>query len=57
MRNEELYRRSDELKAQMLAERNPGAQKNLSSASTKESASRAKPSDKVRKSSWRDYLH
>jgi len=49
MRKEDLDRRSDELKARMLAERDPGAQKNLSSASTKESASRAKPSERVAK--------
>ena len=47
MRKEDLDRRSDELKARMLAERNQDAQKKLSSAGTRESASRAKPSDRV----------
>ena len=48
MRKEDFDRRSDELKARMLAERNPGAQKN-SSASATGSASRAKPSERVAK--------
>ena len=49
MRKEELDRRSDELKARMLAERNQAAQKKPSSEGKRESASRAKPSDRVAK--------
>ncbi len=49
MRKEDLQRRSDELKARMLAERNPAAQKKRSSAGTRESTSQANPSDKVGK--------
>jgi hypothetical protein len=47
MRKEDLDRRSDELKARMLAARNEAAQKKPSSAGTRESASRPKPSDRV----------
>jgi len=49
MRKEDLDRRSNELKARMLAERNLDAQKKRSSAGTRESASRANPSDKIGK--------
>ena len=49
MRKEDLDRRSDELKARMLAERNQAAQKKPSSVGTRESASRAKPSDRAAK--------
>jgi hypothetical protein len=49
MRKEDLDRRSDELKARMLAERNQAAQKKPSGAGTRESASPAKPSDRVGK--------
>lgn len=49
MRKEDLDRRSDELKARMLAERNQAAQKKPRSEGTRESASRAKPSDRVAK--------
>jgi hypothetical protein len=49
MRKEDLDRRSDELKARMLAERDQDAQKKHNSAGTRESASRANPSDKVGK--------
>ena len=49
MRKQDLERRSDELKARMLAARNEAAQKKLRSAGARESASRAKPSDKVAK--------
>jgi hypothetical protein len=49
MRKEDLDRRSDELKARMLAERNQAAHKKASSAGTRESASRAKQPDKVAK--------
>jgi len=47
MRKEDLDRRSDELKARMLAARNEAAQKKPRSAGARESASRAKPSDRV----------
>ena len=46
MRKDDLDRRSDELKARMLAARNE-AQKKPRSAGARESASRAKPSDRV----------
>ena len=49
MRKEDLDRRSDELKARMLAERNQAPQKKPSSVGTRESDSRAKPSDRVAK--------
>lgn len=50
MRKEDLDRRSDELKARILAERNPDAQEKRSSAGTRESVSRGtNPSDKVGK--------
>jgi TolA-binding protein len=49
MRKEALQRRSDELKARMLAERNPDAQKKRRSTGTRESASSANPSDEVGK--------
>jgi hypothetical protein len=49
MRKEDLDRRSDELKARMLAERNQAAQKKPSSVGTRESASGPKPSDRVAK--------
>jgi len=49
MRKEDLDRRSDELKARMLAERDAVAQRKPSSAGTRESALRAKPSDKITK--------
>ena|SRR5579872_5255529 len=49
MRKEDLDRRSDELKARMLAERNQAAQKKLGSVGTRESASGPKPSDRVAK--------
>jgi hypothetical protein len=42
----DLDRRSDELKARMLAARNEGAQKKRT-AGTRESATRANPSDKI----------
>ena len=46
MRKDDFDRRSDELKARMLAARNE-AQKKPRGAGARESASRAKPSDKV----------
>ena len=49
MRKEDLDRGSDEMKARMLAERNQAAQKEPSSVGTRESAARAKPSDRVSK--------
>jgi len=49
MRKEDLDRRSNELKARMLAERNQDAQKKRSSAGARDSASRVNPSDKVEK--------
>jgi hypothetical protein len=49
MRKEDLDRRRDELKARILAERNEAAKKKFSSSGTRESASRAKPSDKIAK--------
>jgi hypothetical protein len=47
MQKEDLDRRSDELKARMLAARNEAAQRKLRSAGARESSSRAKPSDRV----------
>ena len=47
MRKDDLDRRSDELKARMLAARNEAAQKKPRSAGARESASRAKPSDRI----------
>src|SRR5258708_1645485 len=47
MRKEDLDRRSKELKARMLAARNEAAQKKPRNALVRESASRAKPSDRV----------
>ena len=47
MRKEDLDRRSDELKARMLAARNEAAQEKPRNAGARESASRAKPSDRV----------
>ena len=49
MRKEDLDRRSDELKARMLAARNEAAQKKLRSAGAIESSARAKPSERVAK--------
>jgi hypothetical protein len=49
MRKEDLDRRSDELKARMLAERTQDAQKKLIGAGTRKSAARAKPSDRAAK--------
>jgi hypothetical protein len=47
MRKEDLDRRSDELKARMLAARKEAAQKKPRSAGARESASQAKPSNRA----------
>ena len=49
MRKEELDRRSDELKARMLAERNQAAQKKPSSEDKRESASERLEMDALKK--------